>query len=92
MAERWLVVSDVDHTLLEHPSEIPITANCLRQLRQRGINTWLASSKTFTEMVELQSQLGLPAQPFLFENGCGIGWPHKRWPPHNACRAGSRAG
>jgi mannosyl-3-phosphoglycerate phosphatase family protein len=82
MAERWLVVSDVDHTLLEHPSEIPITANCLRQLRQRGINTWLASSKTFTEMVELQSQLGLPAQPFLFENGCGIGWPHKRWPPH----------
>lgn len=84
MHERWLVVSDVDHTLMEHPSESPIAADCLRRLRQRGVDTWLASSKTFAEMVELQSQLGLPAQPFLFENGCGIGWPYKRWPPQTA--------
>ena len=40
----------------------------------------LASSKTFAEMEDLQRQAGLPPQPFIFENGGGIGWPLGQWP------------
>ena len=76
----WLVVSDVDHTLLETPAETVLAGACLSQLRRRGITTLLASSKTFAEMVALQQLAGLPPQPFLFENGAGIGWPLDRWP------------
>jgi mannosyl-3-phosphoglycerate phosphatase family protein len=76
----WLVVSDVDHTLMDHDSEVGTAAECLRQLRQWGVTTLLASSKTFAEMVDLQSRMGVPAQPFIFENGCGIGWPKDQWP------------
>ena len=40
----------------------------------------LASSKTFAEMEDLQRQAGLPPQPFIFENGGGIGWALDKWP------------
>ena len=76
----WLVVSDVDHTLLECPEEASSAGACLRGLQRRGITTLLASSKTFAELVEFQTRAGLPPQPFLFENGCGIGWPTASWP------------
>jgi mannosyl-3-phosphoglycerate phosphatase family protein len=79
-AAAWRVVSDVDHTLLEHPGETVLAGECLRRLHQRGIPTLLASSKTFAEMVAFQALAALPPQPFLFENGCGIGWPTASWP------------
>jgi mannosyl-3-phosphoglycerate phosphatase family protein len=79
-AAAWRVVSDVDHTLLEHPGETVLAGECLRRLHQRGIPTLLASSKTFAEMVAFQTLAELPPQPFLFENGCGIGWPTASWP------------
>jgi mannosyl-3-phosphoglycerate phosphatase len=79
-AVAWRVVSDVDHTLLEHPGETARAGECLRRLHQRDIPTLLASSKTFAEMVAFQSLAELPSQPFLFENGCGIGWPTASWP------------
>jgi len=79
-ATTWRVVSDVDHTLLEDPGETARAGVCLRRLHQRGFPTLLASSKTFAEMVALQSRAELPPQPFLFENGCGIGWPTASWP------------
>jgi|GEM_PF-517588 mannosyl-3-phosphoglycerate phosphatase family protein len=79
-AAAWRVVSDVDHTLLEHPGESAFAGECLRRLHQRGIPTLLASSKTFAEMVAFQTLAELPPQPFLFENGCGIGWPTASWP------------
>lgn len=74
-AGSWLVVSDIDHTLLERPEQTAEAGACLRRLQARGIPTLLASSKTFTEMVRVQQQAALPPQPFLFENGCGLGWP-----------------
>lgn len=77
----WLVASDVDHTLLEQPDEAALAGECLRRLQQRGIGTLLASSKTFSEMVALQDGAALAPQPFLFENGAGIGWPLGSWPP-----------
>ncbi len=80
----WRVVSDVDHTLLEHGGETLLAGHCLRQLHQRGIPTLLASSKTFAEMVAFQTLADLPPQPFLFENGCGIGWPLACWPTARA--------
>jgi mannosyl-3-phosphoglycerate phosphatase family protein len=76
-----LVVTDLDHTLIEHPSQIPAAGEALRRLAQRGLATVLASSKTFAEMEDLQRQAGLPPQPFIFENGGGIGWPLGQWPP-----------
>ena len=75
-----LVVTDLDHTLIEHPSQIPAAGEALRRLAQRGLLTVLASSKTFAEMEDLQRQAGLPPQPFIFENGGGIGWPLGQWP------------
>ena len=80
MTASWLVVSDVDHTLLEEPEQTADLGHCLRWIHQRGIPTLLASSKTFAEMVDLQTRASLPPQPFLFENGCGVGWPLQAWP------------
>ena len=76
----WLVVSDIDHTLIEHPDQVPAAGAALRRLQNRGIPVLLASSKTFAEMVALQQQAGLAPQPFLFENGNGVGWPLESWP------------
>jgi len=75
-----LVVTDLDHTLVEIPAQIPAAGEALRRLGQRGLATVLASSKTFAEMEDLQRHAGLPPQPFIFENGGGIGWPLDRWP------------
>jgi mannosyl-3-phosphoglycerate phosphatase family protein len=75
-----LVVTDLDHTLVETPAQIPAAGEALRRLGQRGLATVLASSKTFAEMEDLQRHAGLPPQPFIFENGGGIGWPLDRWP------------
>ncbi len=76
----WRVVSDLDHTLIEAGGESLLAGDCLRQLHQSGIPTLLASSKTFAEMVAFQVRANLAPQPFLFENGCGIGWPRQCWP------------
>lgn len=88
----WLVVSDVDHTLLETPAEAALAGECLRSLQGRGIATLLASSKTFSEMVALQQEADLPPQPFLFENGAGIGWPIGSWPAEAGVPPGLRLG
>lgn len=71
----WQVVSDVDHTLIERSEEAALAGSCLAELQRRGVTTLLASSKTFAEMVVLHHAAGLAQQPFLFENGCGVGWP-----------------
>jgi mannosyl-3-phosphoglycerate phosphatase family protein len=88
-AVAWRVVSDVDHTLLDNPGETAQAGACLRRLQLRGIPTLLASSKTFAEMVTFQTRAELPPQPFLFENGCGIGWPIALWPAAAGPTAGA---
>lgn len=88
----WLVASDVDHTLLERSEEAPLAGESLRHLHRLGATTLLASSKTFGEMVTLHEDAGLAPQPFLFENGLGIGWPLGRgegeWPAPPLLRRG----
>lgn len=76
----WLVATDVDHTLLESPADVPSAGECLRELERAGATTLLASSKSFAEMVALHDEAGLEPRPFLFENGAGVGWPLSRWP------------
>lgn len=88
----WLVASDVDHTLMERPDEAALAGECLRRLHGQGAATLLASSKTFGEMVALHDEAGLTPQPFLFENGGGIGWPLAVWPPELAAAPGLRLG
>jgi mannosyl-3-phosphoglycerate phosphatase family protein len=73
--------------LIENPSQIPAAGDALRRLADRGLVTVLASSKTFAEMEDLQRQAGLPPQPFIFENGGGIGWPMGQWPGEAAGEA-----
>ena len=75
-----LVVTDLDQTLIANPSQIPAAGEALHRLADRGLVTVLASSKTFAEMEDLQRQAGLPPQPFIFENGGGIGWALDKWP------------
>lgn len=88
----WLVASDIDHTLMEGPDEAALAGACLRRLHTQGAATLLASSKTFGEMVSLHEEAGLPPQPFLFENGGGIGWPLAAWPAQLAAEPGLRLG
>ena len=71
----WLVVSDLDNTLLCKPSDAGEAGRVIRELRSQGLRTILASSKTFSEMVQLHKDAGLIPSHFIFENGCGIGWP-----------------
>lgn len=71
----WLVVSDLDNTLLTKPSDAAAAGRVIRECRNQGLRTVLASSKTFSEMVQLHKDAGLIASHFIFENGCGIGWP-----------------
>jgi len=71
----WHVVSDLDHTLLSSPSDVHEAGRVMIELADQGVCTTLASSKTFSEMISFQEQAGLNPSPFIFENGCGIGWP-----------------
>jgi len=80
----WLVLSDIDRTLIRGPQDIPDAGRVIRQLHNAGIPTVLASSKTFVEMVRFHEVAGLPPSPFIFENGCGIGWPHATRPSTTA--------
>lgn len=69
------MVSDLDNTLLTKPSDAAAAGRIIRELRSQGLRTILASSKTFCEMVQFYQDAGLIPSHFIFENGCGIGWP-----------------
>ena len=86
-----LVVTDLDHTLIENPAQIPAAGEALRRLGSKGLTTVLASSKTFAEMEDLQRHAGLSPRPFIFENGGGIGWPLDQWPLDQGPTAGPGA-
>lgn len=77
----WLVVSDLDHTILASPSDVDEAGRAIRELGDQGITSTLASSKTFSEMICFYDDAGLVPSPFIFENGCGIGWPLADLPP-----------
>lgn len=77
----WIVATDIDRTLIRGPKDVEEAGRGIRNLRNYGFRTILASSKTFSEMVLFYQVAGLPPSPFIFENGCGIGWPLAGLPP-----------
>ena len=77
---HWLIVSDLDGTLLDHYdySHAPVDA-LLATLERKGIPLILNSSKTRPEMCELRRALG-NHHPFIVENGSAIFIPAGYFP------------
>ncbi|SLN49553.1 Glucosyl-3-phosphoglycerate/mannosyl-3-phosphoglycerate phosphatase [Pseudoruegeria aquimaris] len=69
----FLVVTDLDGTLLDHESYDARPAEpALARLQAAGIPVVLASSKTAAEMAPLRAALGLARFPAIVENGAGL--------------------
>ena len=73
---RYIVVTDLDGTLLNHKTyEYASALNAIAELKKREIPLILNSSKTNAEISEIRRQLD-NKEPFICENGgviCGIG-------------------
>ncbi|MEO0835232.1 MAG: HAD-IIB family hydrolase [Cyanobacteria bacterium J06642_3] len=72
---KYIVVTDLDGTLLDHQTyQFDAAKNAIRELRARKIPLILNSSKTQAEILEIRQQLN-NQEPFVCENGgilCGI--------------------
>ena len=72
MKNKYLVFSDLDGTLLNHNDYSFAPANeALALLKSKSIPLILSTSKTFSEVVKLQKDIGI-REPFIVENGAGI--------------------
>lgn len=70
-----VVFTDLDGTLLDHHSyQANEAAEAIRLLEARGWPLVFCSSKTFSEQVFLQKELGVYG-PFIFENGSAVAIP-----------------
>ncbi|WP_323844903.1 HAD-IIB family hydrolase [Microbulbifer magnicolonia] len=80
LSGRWLIVSDLDGTLLDHYdySHAPVD-ELLNRLERRGVPVILNSSKTLPEILELRRQLH-NRHPFIVENGSAIFIPADYFP------------
>ena len=68
-AVQWLVITDLDGTLLNHQSyafDAALTA--ITDLQEKHIPVILNTSKTYMETISIQQMLGL-SDPFIVENG-----------------------
>lgn len=71
----FIVVTDLDGTLLDHHSySWQAAAATLAELKQQQIPIVINTSKTFKEVLELQKALGLES-PFIVENGSAVFLP-----------------
>lgn len=70
----WLVVTDLDGTLLDDDYDLAAAARALDRVSAQGHRIALASSKTLDEMQALAA-LCAQAPILIFENGAGFGWP-----------------
>lgn len=72
MKNKYLIFSDLDGTLLNHGDySFTPASEALEFLKSKSIPLILATSKTFSEVIELQKELAI-RQPFIVENGAGI--------------------
>jgi mannosyl-3-phosphoglycerate phosphatase len=70
---HWMIVTDLDGTLLDHASYSHAAADAtLARLRAAGIPVALASSKTAAEIAPLRAELGFAHVPAICENGGGL--------------------
>lgn len=73
MAERILVFTDLDGTLLDHETyRFDAALPALDRLRRANIPLLLASSKTVAEIVRLRLALGFEDCAAIVENGAGL--------------------
>ena len=71
----WLIFTDLDGTLLDHETyAFDAALESLKVLKERGIPVVIVTSKTFAEVDELRTLLGLN-YPFIIENGAAIYFP-----------------
>jgi len=78
---KWLVVTDLDGTLLDHAYNFSPAAPLLRQLEQEGIPIIPCTSKTAEEVEQFRTAAGL-SSPYIVENGGAIHFPHPQdWQP-----------
>ena len=75
--QDWMVVTDLDGTLLDHDdySWEPASA-CVVTLAKHDVPLVLASSKTLAEMRRLAKELKIH-QPMIVENGAAVAWPEE---------------
>lgn len=73
LQEPLLLFTDVEGTLLDsHTQQWQAASDWLLRLRQHQIPVVLCSSKTASEMMLLQQELGLEGLPLIAENGAVI--------------------
>ncbi len=71
----WIVVTDLDGTLLDHASySFAVAVPALQRLRDQGIPLILNTSKTRAELAPLRDSLG-NTHPFIVENGSAVCTP-----------------
>ena len=75
VASQWLVVTDLDGTLLDHAHDFSAAAPLLRHLEQQGVPVIPCTSKTAEEVEQFQAVAGL-SSPYIVENGGAIHFPH----------------
>ena len=75
VASQWLVVTDLDGTLLDHAYDFSAAVPLLRRLEQQGVLVIPCTSKTAEEVEQFQATAGLSG-PYIVENGGAIHFPH----------------
>ena len=72
----WLVVTDLDGTLLNHHDYAFDAAQvAIAELKAKGIPVVLNTSKTYAETVTIREKLGI-GDPFIVENGSCLYLPN----------------
>jgi len=80
---QWLVVTDLDGTLLNHHDYTTHDAlPAIRKLKNLNIPIIFNTSKTYSESISLQMKLDIEA-PFIVENGSCIYFPKSLYPDLN---------
>lgn len=70
-----MLFTDLDGTLIDHHTYSADAAQrALHRLNQHGVPLVFCSSKTFSEQIYLQHELGI-SQPFILENGSAVAVP-----------------
>ncbi|MCP4075247.1 MAG: HAD-IIB family hydrolase [Gammaproteobacteria bacterium] len=80
MFDKWIVVSDMDGTLLNHHDyKVQAALPMLDQLEKAGIPVVFNTSKTFSELKDWVTLLN-NKHPFIVENGSAIYIPENYFP------------